>query len=208
MAALNKSRLRSSIAAGALIFSIVVSPPIATAASPAMDPTAVVADLGTQGIQSLGQAATSAERIARLGTLFRQDFDINGIGLFALGSYRRIATPAEQQEFFRLYPEFTVRAFHARLNNYSGAPFRVTGQRVLGNETVVSSEILPASGGRVQVDWHLTDNGGQYRVSDVTIGGMSMKVALRDLFASWIETNGGRVNALLAVMRQQIAREW
>src|SRR3954454_17885359 len=208
MTALNKSRLRSSIAAGALMLSIVASPPIAAAASPAMDPTAVVADLGTQGIQSLGQAATSAERIARLGTLFRQDFDINGIGVFALGSYHRVATPAEQQEFFRLYPEFTVRAFHARLSNYQGAPFRVTGQRVLGNETVVSSEILPASGGRMQVDWHLTDNGGEYRVSDVTIGGMSMKVALRDQFASWIETNGGRVNALLVVMRQQIAREW
>ena len=203
-----KSRFRSSIAAGALILSLVVSPPIAGAASSAVDPTALITDLGTQGIQSLGQAASSAERIARLGRLFQQEFDINGIGLFALGSYRRIATPAEQQEFFRLYPEFTVRAFHARLNDYRGAPFRVTGRRMVGNETVVTSEILPTSGGRVQIDWYLTDNGGQYRVSDVTIGGMSMRVALRDQFASWIENNGGRVNALLAVMRQQIAREW
>src|SRR3954463_3234366 len=208
MTASTKFRLRSSIAAGALILSIIVSPPTAGASSSAMDPATMITDLGTQGIQSLGQAATSAERIARLGRLFQQDFDINGIGTFALGSYRRVATPAEQQEFFRLYPEFTVRAFHARLNNYQGAPFRVTGQRTLGNETVVSSEILPASGGRVQIDWHLADNGGQYRVSDVTIGGMSMKVALRDQFAAWIETNGGRVNALLAVMRQQIARQW
>jgi phospholipid transport system substrate-binding protein len=185
----SKFRLRSSIAAGALMLSIAVSPPIAGAAPPATDPTVMITDLGTQGIQSLGQAASSAERIARLGRLFQQDFDINGIGTFALGSYRRVATPAEQREFFRLYPEFTVRAFHARLNNYRG-------------------EILPTSGGRVQVDWHLTGDGGQYRVTDVTIGGMSMKVALRDQFASWIETNGGRVNALLAVMRQQIARQW
>ena len=203
-----KFRLRSSIAAGALILSIVASPPIAGAASPAVDPTALITDLGIQGIQYLGQAATSAERIARLGRLFQQEFDINGIGLFALGNYRRVATPAEQQEFFRLYPEFTVRAFHARLNDYRGAPFRVTGRRTVGNETVVTSEILPTSGGRVQVDWYLTDTGGQYRVSDVTIGGMSMRVALRDQFASWIENNGGRFNALLAVMRQQIAREW
>src|SRR5215213_4516038 len=118
MTALNKSRLRSSIAAGALVLSIVASPPIAAAAAPATDPTVMIADLGTRGIQSLGQAATTAERIARLGTLFRQDFDINGIGLFALGSYRRIATPAEKQEFFRLYPEFTVRAFGSKLNDY------------------------------------------------------------------------------------------
>ena len=208
MTVLTKSRFRASIAAGALILSIVASPPIAGAASSSVDPTALISDLGTQGIQSLGQAATSAERIAHLGRLFQQGFDINGIGNFALGSYGRVATPAEQQEFFRLYPEFTVRAFNARLSNYQGAPFRVTGQRTVGNETIVSSEILPTSGGRMQIDWHLADNGGQYRVTDVTIGGMSMKVALRDQFASWIETNGGRVNALLAVMRQQIARQW
>jgi len=60
----------------------------------------------------------------------------------------------------------------------------------------------------VQVDWHLADNGGQYRVTDVAIGGISMKVALRDQFASWVANNGGRFNALLAVMRQQIARQW
>jgi hypothetical protein len=32
-----------------------------------------------------------------------------------------------------------------------------------------------------------------------------MKIALRDQFASWIQSNGGRFDALLAVMRQQIA---
>jgi hypothetical protein len=70
MIVLIKFRLRSSIAAGALILLIVVSPPIAGAASSAVDPTAMITDLGTQGIQSLGQAATSAERIARLGSRF------------------------------------------------------------------------------------------------------------------------------------------
>src|SRR3954447_16314321 len=78
----SKFRLRSSIAAGALMLSIAVSPPIAGAAPPATDPTVMITDLGTQGIQSLGQAASSAERIARLGKLFQQDFDINGIGTF------------------------------------------------------------------------------------------------------------------------------
>jgi hypothetical protein len=33
-----------------------------------------------------------------------------------------------------------------------------------------------------------------------------MKVALRDQFASWIESNGRRFGALLTVLRQQIAR--
>ena len=47
----------------------------------------------------------------------------------------------------------------------------------------------------MQVDWYLTDNSDQYQVIDVAIGGMNMKVALREQFASKIENIGDRVNA-------------
>ena len=40
------------------------------------------------------------------------------------------------------------------------------------------------------------------------VGGVSMKVALRDQFASGIESNGHRFGALLTVLRQQVARAW
>lgn len=195
---------RSPLAAGALALLFILTAPAAQATA-AQDPGALITIVGTQGIQALGGDMPSAERLARLNQLFQQDFDINGIGLFALGRYRTTATPQEQQEFFRLYPAFTVRAFNARLDEYRGAPFRVTGRRPLGGETVVSSEIVPG-GGRVRLDWYLTDSGGQFRITDVTIEGVSMKIALRNQFASWIENNGGRFDALLAVMRQQIAQ--
>jgi phospholipid transport system substrate-binding protein len=195
---------RSPLAAGALAMMFILT----TQAAPSMaaqGPAALVTNVGTQGIQALGGNTT--ERLARLSQLFQADFDIPGIGLFALGRYRTVATPQETQEFFRVYPAFTVRAFNSRLDEYRGAPFRVTGKRKLGGETVISSEITP-NGGRVQLEWHLIKSGParEYRITDVTIGGVSMKIALRDQFASWIQSNGGRFDALLAVMRQQIAQ--
>ena len=200
-------RFRAPLAAAALglllILSMQVSPAMA-----AQDPAALVTNLGTEGLMALGRDVSSSERLARLGRLFQEDFDITGIGLFALGRYRSAATAQEQQEFFKLYPDFTVRAFNARLNEYRGAPFRVIGRRSLGGETVVSSEIVRDAGGRVRLDWYLIDSGGQYRITDVTVAGVSMKIALRDQFAAWIENNGGRFGALLAVMRQQIAQTW
>jgi phospholipid transport system substrate-binding protein len=195
---------RSPLAAGALAMMFILT----TQAAPSMaaqGPAALVTNVGTQGIQALGGNTT--ERLARLSQLFQADFDIPGIGLFALGRYRTVATPQETQEFLRVYPAFTVRAFNSRLDEYRGAPFRVTGKRKLGGETVISSEITP-NGGRVQLEWHLIKSGParEYRITDVTIGGVSMKIALRDQFASWIQSNGGRFDALLAVMRQQIAQ--
>lgn len=208
------SRPRSLLAVSAFALSLVMTGPFASAAQdPAAaaveGPAALITVVGTQGIQALGGAVSSADRVARLNQLFVQDFDINGIGLFALGRYRAMATPQETEEFFRLYPAFTVRAFNSRLDDYRGAPFHVTGKRKIGDETVVSSEIA-AGGGPVRVDWHLikVGPGREYRIADVSIAGTSMRIALRDQFASWIQGNGGRFGSLLAVMRQQIARQW
>jgi ABC-type transporter MlaC component len=198
---------RPPLAVGAFALILTLAMPLLSADA-AQGPAALITSVGQQGIQALGDNVPSAERLTRLSRLFQEDFDITGIGLFALGRYRLMATPQQQQEFFRLYPEFTVRAFNRRLDDYRGSPFRVTGKRKLGGETIISSEILPA-GGRVQLDWHLIKSGParEYRITDVTIAGTSMKIALRDQFASWIETNGGTFGALLVVMRQLIAKE-
>jgi ABC-type transporter MlaC component len=175
-------------------------------AKASQDPSAFITDVGTRGIQALRPDVTSSERLIRFRQLLQEAFDLPGIGLFALGRYRLATTPQEQQEFFRLYPDFTVRAFSARLNEFGGGSFRVTSSRPFGSETVVTSEILRANGSRAQLDWYLNDSGGQYRITDVTVGGVSMKTALREQFASWIEINGGRGSALLAVLRQQAAQ--
>ena len=204
-ATLTRRFSRSSLAAGAfaLILALMAQVPCAMGGQ---DAGTFIAALGTQGVEALGPDVSSSERLSRFRQLLQQDFDISGIGLFALGRFRLSTTPQEQQEFFRLYPDFTVQAFSSRLNQYGGASFRVTGRRSVGNEAVVNSEMMRADGSRVTLDWYLTDTGGQYRITDVAVAGVSMKIALRDQFASWIESNGGRFSALLAVLRQQLAQ--
>lgn len=201
----NRSRSRSAIVAAAVALIVIWIAP-GPGARAAQDAGAFVAALGTQGIQAFGPQVSSSERLARLRQLLQQDFDLPGIGLFALGRYRASATPQEQQEFFRLYPDFTVRALSMRLDDFGGASLRVIGRRSVANETVVNTEIVRGDGRRVPFDWYLTDSDGQYRITDVVVAGVSMKIALRDQFASWIQSNGGRFSALLAVLRQQIAQ--
>src|SRR5436190_139031 len=82
----------------------------------------------------------------------------------------------------------------------AGASLRVVGRRSVGNETVVNTEIVRTNGRGVPLDWYLTESDGQYRITDVVVAGLSMKIALRDQFASWIQSNGGRFSALLAVL--------
>ena len=174
-------------------------------AAGAQDATAFVATLGQQAIQVLGPSVSPTQREARFRELFRNDFDIPGIGQFVLGRYWRIATPQQQQEFLGLFQEYLVRAYSTRLDAYGGAPFRVIGARPNGGETVVASEIIRANGTRVALDWYLIGGAGQYKITDVYVGGVSMKVTERDEFSSVIQRNGGRIDALIAQLRQKLA---
>jgi phospholipid transport system substrate-binding protein len=70
---------------------------------------------------------------------------------------------------------------------------------------VVTSEIVRSNGAPVGVDWYLINLGGQWKITDVYVGGVSMKVTQRDEFASIIQRNGGRVEALLQQLRQKLA---
>jgi phospholipid transport system substrate-binding protein len=195
--------MRRSVAIGALVLTILFFATPHGAA--AQDARAFVGTLGKEAIEVLGPNVAPARRLARFRELFRNDFDIPGIGRFVLGRYWRAATPQEQQEFLGLFQEYIVRAYATRLSAYGGEPFRVTGARPNGEETIVASEIIRANGARIAVDWYLLNDGGNFKITDVYVGGVSMKVTERDEFASVIQRNGGQVSALLTQLRQKLA---
>jgi phospholipid transport system substrate-binding protein len=170
----------------------------------AQDARAFIGTLGEQAIQVLGPGVPEVQRQARFRELFRNDFDLPGIGQFVLGRYWRTATPQEQQDFLGLFQEYLVRAYSARLGAYGGEPFHVTGERQNGEETVVTSEIIRTNGNRIAVDWYLIGR-GPFKITDVYVAGVSMKVTQRDEFASVIQRNGGRVEALIVQLRQKLS---
>ena len=197
--------MRRLLSLGALVLVAAVG---ATAPRPAaaQDAAAFVRTLGTEAIQVLGPSVSPPQRLARFRQLFHDDFDVAGIGRFVLGRYWNTATPQQQQEFLQLFQEYVVQAYASRLGPYGGEPFRVMGARPAGDETVVSSEVMRPGGSPILIDWYLIGGGGgRFKISDVYVGGVSMKVTQRDEFASVIQQRGG-VAGLIALLRQKTAR--
>jgi phospholipid transport system substrate-binding protein len=173
----------------------------------AMDPRAFVGNLGQEGIQTLGPNVPPAQRIARFQELFQADFDVPSISRFAVGRYWQAFTPEQQQEFMRLFRDYTVQAYADKLAPYGGSQFRVLAAAPAGDETVVSSEVMRPNGPPVHIDWHVIPSGDGYKVTDVFVDRVSMKITQRDEFAKIVQNNGGQPTALLAVLRQQLREE-
>lgn len=200
---LNQFRLhRLRAPAGALLVVLCLAALPRSAA--AQDAGSFISNLGNQAIQSLGHSVPAAQRIAHFRRLFASDFDLQGASRFVLGPAGRNLNPEQQQEFAGLFRDYLAEAYSTRLAEYAGEPFRVTGERPGGGETIVTSQVQRRGGSPVEIDWHVVNQGGRFLVTDVYVDGVSMKVTHRQEFAAIIQRNGGHPEALLAALRQQL----
>jgi len=197
--------LRSPLAIGALFLSVLFCAATPRdAAAQDQGASAFIQNMGTQGLQAL--SGPEPQRVARFRQMFDSNFDVPGISRFVLGQYANSMAPEQQQEFAGLFRDYIAHAYSTRLAPYAGAPFRVTGARPHGGETVVSSEVTRPGGQPTRIDWHVVNNGGRYVVTDVNVDAVSMKITQRSEFAAIIQRNGGQPQALLAALRQQIGQ--
>src|SRR4051794_4635836 len=117
---------------------------VCLAASPqraaAQDAVSFISSLGTRGLQALSPSIPRATQEARFRQLLDNNFDFAEISRFVLGSYARMMSPDMQQQFAPLFRDYLAQVYVTRLNRYSNVPFRVTGSRPSGGETVVTSE--------------------------------------------------------------------
>ena len=193
---------RSFLTAAFIVLAGALAPAIPAAA--AADPAAVISNLGSRALEVLGKNAPQSQRVARFRELLREDFAVPEIARFVLGRYWNVATEEQRAEFVRLFEEYIALAYSTRLAEYTGETFKVTGSRPDADGAVVSSQILrPAGAAPVKVDWRLIGRNGVYKISDVSVDGISMAVTQRSEFASVIQHNGGQVQGLITMLREK-----
>ena len=194
---------------------ILILLPLAIAAGPAaaatsgdsdVQATAFMNKLWNRAIEVLNNKTPIAERQARFRELFQSDFDCPGIARFVLGRYWRTASPAEQKEFLKLFQDYVVFVYTARLSDFGGEQFKIDGSRPDADSVIVSTDVItPGAPQPLKVDWRLVNNDGAYKIVDVMVEGVSMAVTQRSEFASVIQRHGGQVQGLIDLMRQKTA---
>jgi phospholipid transport system substrate-binding protein len=179
------------------------------AAPPPVNPADAVAfmhQLWDRAGGLLNAKTDPAIRRARFRQLFREDFDGAGIARFVLGPYWRSISEQEQREFVKLFEDYVVYVYTARLATFGGGTFKIRGSRSDGDGVIVSGDAMsPGSTAAVRIDWRLVNHNGAYKINDVIVEGISMAVTQRSEFASIVQRNGGQVRSLIALMRQKTA---
>lgn len=188
----------------ALVVGLLISQAAAAAQTDAGE---FVKKLGNHAIRVLTvKDITDAERENRFRMLLRQGFDVQRIGRFVLGRYARGVKKSEIDEYNGLFEDLIVATYAARFAEYSGQEFvikRVAKPKNRG-DSIVMSEIRPSDGGpSIRIDWQVHGKTDDYKIVDVRVEGVSMSVTQREEFTAVIRKNGGKVDALLGVLRKK-----
>jgi len=147
------------------------------------------------------------QRRDRVASILRNAIDIEGTGRFILGRYVRQASPAELQDYQRLFDEIIIRNLSARFGEYRGVKFSLgRSQQRTEEDALVSTLIERPNNPSFTLDWRVADINGQPKVVDVIAEGTSLRLTTRSEYAAVIQRNSGRVASLLDAMRGQIAQ--
>jgi phospholipid transport system substrate-binding protein len=165
-----------------------------------------VTRLAERAIEGLTQRELPlAERLGRFRQLLNDGFDVPQIGRFVLGRYWRVASEDERREYLRLFEDYIVQNYATRFGEYAGENLRVGNATAAPDSTVtVASELLRPSGPPVKVDWKLAKQDGSFKITDVMVEGVSMSITQRDDFSASIQRSGGKVEGLLAMLRDRV----
>ncbi len=163
-----------------------------------------IASLGDRALQVLVvDSQSETEREDAFRELLSEGFDLRLIGRYALGRYWRRATAEQRSEYAKLFEDFIVETYVARLGEYSGETLSVVSSRPDDQDTIVTSEIVREGRPPIRVDWRVRRGEGEPKIIDVVVEGVSMLLTQRDEFASVIQRSGGNVEGLLARLREK-----
>jgi ABC-type transporter MlaC component len=91
------------------------------------DAANTIGDLGTRAIAVMQDGDTAAVVQGRFRQLFRQYFDADACGRFALGPRWQTATIQQRQEFTARYEDYIVITYSTFLSHIRGESFKVMG---------------------------------------------------------------------------------
>ncbi len=159
-----------------------------------------IQDIGTRAVALLAKYNDKDPRHQEeFKTLVRQGFDLDLIGRFALGGAWRNASPGQQSEYQQLFATWVLNSYARRLGAYKGETFSILGsQPIADTDALVDTEIRRPDGAPLKAGWRVREIGGQLKIIDVMVEGVSMALTQRQEFASVVQRQGvdGLINEL------------
>jgi phospholipid transport system substrate-binding protein len=172
-----------------------------------IEPDVFVQSTVNRAAKTLGGNFTKKERIEKLKEIASETVDINGIGYYTLGAYRKNLNDKQIEQYEVLFEQYFLKSFSSRLAEYSNPEIEVVSKTKINENYTMVSSVLVSTEQRpeVKIDWRIyTKNPKNLKIRDLVIEGLSLARTQKEEFSSIIQSNDGDINALFSNLKEFI----
>ena len=173
--------------------------------SNSIEPDIFVQSTVNRASQVLSDNLTKEQKIEKLKSIAQETVDIDGIGMYTLGTYRKTLTEDQKKEYKDLFHQYFLKTFSSRLAEYSNPEIQVNSKEKLNKNYTMVSSILVATEQRpqIKIDWRIyTKNPDDPKIRDLIIEGLSLARTQKEEFASILSSNNNDIKVLISKLKE------
>ena len=171
------------------------------------EPKSFIEGITNEASKILSSDLSKFEKASELQSIAKKTVDINGIGLYTLGSHRKNLSDSKKKEYLDLFNKYFLKSFSSRLAEYSDPKINVLSQEKLSEKYTIVSSVLLATDKRpeVKIDWRVyTKNKDKPIIRDLIIEGLSLARTQKEEFNSVITSSDNGIEGLFSNLKNFI----
>ena len=142
---------------------------------------------------------SDSERTSSFTELVMSSIDLNLISKFVLSKAWKNASDEQKENYLNAFKDYFVSSYANKLDQYTGEKVDVIGSQEAGKYVIVESNIVREGTDTLKINlkWRLLNKNNQIKIIDLNIEGISLVIAQREEFQSFLANNDYDLDKLI-----------
>ena len=175
----------------------------------AKEPSKLITEIVNEASIILSSSDPVESKIIKLNNIAETNVDIDGIGMYTLGKYRKNLNEDQKIKYKKLFKSYFLKSFSSRLVDYSDPKINVVSEKKLNEKYTIVSTVLEetSKNPEIKIDWRIyTKNPERPLIRDLIVEGLSLARTQKEEFKSIIQNNDGDIKSLFKSLEEFIIK--
>ena len=190
-------------------FLIIVLIPFLITPLASKEPTTLIAEIVNEASMILSSNDPVESKIIKLNNIAETNVDIEGIGMYTLGKYRKNLNESQKIKYKKLFNSYFLKSFSSRLVDYSDPKISVVSEKKINEKYTIVNTILEetSKNPEVKIDWRIyTKNPERPLIRDLIVEGLSLARTQKEEFKSILQNNNEDIDYLFKSLEEFIIK--
>ena len=145
------------------------------------------------------ESLNASQKNIQFTELVMSSIDMNLISKFVLSKYWKLATDDQKKAYQSAFKQYFISSYANKLDQYSGEKVIIVSSNAAKKFVIVKSNIVRDGTDtlKIELDWRLLTRDGQTKIIDLSIEGISLIIAQREEFQSFLANNDNNLDTLI-----------